>query len=209
MRIGYSSSGGGGEKCPAGFHVAVLAAAYDIGRQKKSYAGDEKIMHQVILVWEVDKRDSKGRRFTLTDYVTASTNEKSGLTKRLTALLARTPTEADYDTDVVIGKCAYLMIKAPDNPEGWPRIDNLTPLPPGFQPIKAEFKPDPVPKYVENARAKAVGGWKAPRADQPQTPTPPNKSAPAGAQGGALPSREPGDDSDAIAAERAGSDHPF
>jgi len=203
MRIGYSNSGGGGEKCPAGFHVAVLAAAYDIGRQKKSYAGDEKIMHQVILVWEVDKRDSKGRRFTLTDYVTASTNEKSGLTKRLTALLARPPTEADYDTDVVIGKCAYLMIKAPDNPEGWPRIDNLTPLPPGFQPIKAEFKPDPVPKYVENARAKAVGGWKAP------TPTPPNKSAVAGAQGPSQATREPGDDTDEIAREKAGGPPPF
>ena len=183
MRIGYSSSGGG-EKCPAGFHVAVLAAAYDIGRQKKSYAGEEKIAHQVILVWEVDKRDSKGRRFTLTDYVTASTNEKSGLTKRLAALLGRAPTESDYDTDVVVGRNAYLMVAAPKDPEGWPRIENMTPLPPGFTGIVAEFKADPVPKYVENARAKAVGGWKAP------TATPAAKSAAPAAGGGALPSQE-------------------
>ena len=158
MRIGYSSSGGGGEKCPAGFHVAVLAAAYDIGRQKKSYAGDEKIMHQVILVWEVDKRDSKGRRFTLTDYVTASTNEKSGLTKRLAALLGRAPTEADYDTDVVIGKCAYLMIKAPDNPEGWPRIDNLTPPPPGVPADQGRVQAGPGPE-VRRERPRQGRWW--------------------------------------------------
>lgn len=183
MRIGYSSAGGG-EKCPPGFHVAVLAAAYDIGRQKKSYAGDEKVVHQVILVWEVDKRDSKGRRFTLTDYVAASTHEKSVMTKRLAALLGRAPTEADYDTDVVVGRNVYLMVAPPRDPEGWPRIENVTPLPPGFTGIVAEFKADPVPKYVENARARAVGGWRAP------SPTPTAKSAPGAAQGGALPSQE-------------------
>lgn len=184
MRIGFSSAGSG-EKCPAGFHVAVLAAAYDIGRQKKSYAGEDKVMHQVILVWEVDKRDTKGRRFTLTDYVTASTNEKSGLTKRVAALLGRVPTEDDYDTDVLVGKCAYLMVKAPDREDGWPKIDNMTPLPPGFTAIKPEFKPDPVPKYVENARAKAVGGWK------PPTSTTTAKSAPAASQGPSRASEAP------------------
>lgn len=185
MRIGYSSSGGGGEKCPAGFHVAVLAAAYDIGRQRKTYAGDEKVVHQVILVWEVDKRDSKGRRFTLTDYLNASTNEKSTMTQRVKALLGKDPTEAEYDTDVLVGKCVYLMVKAADDPEGWPRIDNMVPLPEAFKPIKAEFKAEPPPKYVENARAKAVGGWRAP------TPTAPNKSAVAATQPPSQPSEAP------------------
>lgn len=192
MRIGYSSSGSG-EKPPPGFHVAVLAAVYDIGKQKKEYAGEAKIQHQIVMVWEIDKRDSKGRRFTLADYVTASTHEKAGLRKRIAALLGREPYEDDFDTDVVVGKSVYLMLKPPAKEDGWPRIDTMVPLPPGFQPIKAEFAADPVPKYVVTAREKAVGGWRAPRADQAPTPTPPNKSAPAGAGGGALPSEKQGD----------------
>lgn len=176
MRIGYSSSGGG-EKAPAGAHVAVLAAAYDIGRQERRFQDDVKVAHQVILVWEIDKRDSKGRRFTLTDYVTASTNEKSGMFKRVQALLGRVPTDDDFDTIVLLGKSCYVMVAPPKAADGWPRLSDFFPLPPGAKAITPEFKADgPVPSYVEKARAKAVGGWRplpesAPRSIASPAPT--------------------------------------
>ena len=199
MRIGYTSSGSG-EKPPAGFHIAVLAAVYDIGRQKREYAGEEKIVPQMVLVWEINQRDTKGRRFTLADYVTASTHEKSGMFKRIAALVGRTPKDADFDTDLVVGRSVYMMLKEPAKEGGWPRIDTMVPLPPGMVALLPEFKENPAPKYVTTAREKAVGGWK------PPTPTPANKSAVAGTQGGALPSRESGDESEQ---PRKGDDIPF
>lgn len=202
MRIGYSSSGSG-EKPPAGFHVAVLAGVYDIGRQKKEFAGESKIQHQVVMVWEIDKRDTKGRRFTLADYVTASTHEKSGMYKRIAALVGRTPKDEDFDTSMVVGRSVYMMLKEPAKDGGWPRIDTMVPLPPGMTSLLPEFKEDPIPKYVTTAREKAVGGWKAP------TPTPPNKSAPAPAQGGALPSREAPDTIPNPDGSSPNSDMPF
>lgn len=168
MRIGYSNSGGGGgEKCPPGGYVAVLAACYDIGRQERAFKDEKKVAHQVILVWEVDKRDSKGRRFTMIDYVTASTNEKSGMFKRVGALIGRPPTDDDFDDSRLVGRCCYVMVSPPRVADGWPRLGEFIPLPNGMSPIKAEFNPEPTPRYVENARAKAVGGWKAPPATAP------------------------------------------
>ena len=186
MRIG-TSQGGGGEKCPEGKAVGCLVAVWDIGRQKTTFKGEEKVKPQLILVWEMEKRDSKGRRFVLYDFVTNSAGENSALTNRVAALVDKvSPAESDYETDLLVGRFAYLTIAAPFKEGGFPRIKTAAALQPGIGTFKPETVVNPAapPKAVENARAKAVGGWK------PQSPTPTAKPAVAASQGPSRPDPE-------------------
>lgn len=188
MKIGgYRSSGSDGpkDKCPAGEYPAVLVGISDIGYQPspfKNEDGSEQIKRQLILTWEVDKRDTKGRRFHLLEYVTASSNPKSGMAARWKAMMGRAPTDAECDAGfedtAMLGRCVYLYVEDPKKEGGFPRISQIVPLPKAVPPITAETMLDPndPPPYVRKAREKAVekptykAKEKAPAADGSDVP---------------------------------------
>jgi hypothetical protein len=205
MRYGNSQSESSGEKCPPGLYRATLVTVFDVGRQPGFTAADDPA-HKVVLWWEIDKRDSKGRRFTIPQNVACWLSTKpSKFSKAIGALIGRPLTEAEckegVDDTLFVGKSAMVYVAPPGEGSKWPKIDSVMPLGDGaWMPPESKDSEANVPKLVKDQRAKAVGGWK------PPTPTPANKSAPAGAQWGALPSREPGDESEQ---PRKGDDLPF
>lgn len=190
-----------GEKCPPGLHKAVLVGMFDVGNQP-GFKAEDSPQHKVALVWQMGVYDSKGRAFQMIDslapYISApSAKKKSKFAERVEALIARPLTEDDLrvgvDDSMLLGKSAQLFVAPPGEGGKWPKIVQVIGLlgnPPmgGLTLMGEGSMPKHVEAFVVKARGKAVGGWKAPRADQAPTPTPPNKSAVAGAQGGALPS---------------------
>ncbi len=211
-----SGEDSGGEKCPPGMHRAALVGMFDVGNQPGFKAGDSP-MHKVVLVWEMEPRDTKGRPFQMIDslasYLSAPTaKKKSKFAERVEALLARPLTEDECKTGVddtlLMGKSCQLFIAPPGPDSKWPKIVQAIGLlgrPPltGVTVLSDGALPKHIEAFLTKARAKAVGGWKA------TTPTPPNKSAVAGAQGPSQATREPGDDTDEIAREKAGGPPPF
>ena len=186
----------------------MCVGVFDIGNQPGFKPGDQP-SHKVVLAWEIDKTDTKGKRFTIFDNLAAWLSTKpSKFSERVGALVGRPLTEQEckdgVDDALFVGKTAMVFIVPPSKEGKWPKIDRALPLQQGMSPMppSAMLTEANVPKLIVTMRGKAVGGWK------PPTPTPPNKSAVAGTQGGALPSREPGDDTDTIAREKAG-DIPF
>ena len=188
MRVGMrTDDGGGGEKCPPGFHVAVLAAVFDIGRQP-GFKPTDQPQEKVMLLWEVNQRDSKGRRFLLIDTLAnylGKPEKPSKLSGRFAALLGA-PLTADesengIDTDEVVGRSCYLAV-SPPGPQGkWPKITSAMPLPPGTAAIQAEkvYSDEDPPPFVSKARDKAVVSGA----------TQPAKSRPAASQRAALPAQ--------------------
>jgi hypothetical protein len=183
-------------------HRAVLVGMFDVGNQPGYKPGDSP-MHKVVLVWEMEPRDTKGRAFQMIDslasYLSAPTaKKKSKFAERVEALLARPLTEDECKTGVddslLMGKSCQLFIAPPGPDSKWPKIVQAIGLlgrPPmtGVAVMSEGALPKHVEAFLSKARAKAVGGWK------PPTPAAPPNPAVAGAQGGALPSREPGDES--------------
>jgi hypothetical protein len=193
-----SGEDGGGEKCPPGMHRAQLVGMFDVGNQPGFKAGDSP-MHKVVLVWELEPRDTKGRAFQMIDslasYLSAPTaKKKSKFAERIEALLARPLTEDEckmgVDDSLLMGKFCQLFIAPPGPDSKWPKIVQAIGLL-GRAPLTgaALLNEADLPKHVEafltKARAKAVGGWK------PPTPTTPNKSAVAGTQGPSRASEAP------------------
>lgn len=188
MRYGNSQSESSGEKCPPGLYRATLAAVFDVGMQPGFTSADSP-SHKVVLWWEIDKRDSKGKRFTIPQNVACWLSTKpSKFAKAIGALIGRPLTEAEckdgVDDTLFVKKSAMVYVAPPGEGSKWPKIDSVMPLgdQPWMPPESRDSEANP-PKLVKDQREKAVGGWK------PPSPTPTAKSAPAASQGGALPSQ--------------------
>lgn len=189
-----SDGGGGGEKCPPGLYRAALVGLFDLGNQP-GFKPEDSPQHKVLMVWQMDKADSKGRPFTLFDSVAAyisrpGDKKKSKFAERIEALIGAPLLDEDaengVDDAVLLGKTCQLFIAPSDGK--YAKIGQAMGLmgqPPmaGITVLTEETMPKHVASFVAKARAKAVGGWKAP------TATPAAKSAPAASQGGALPSQ--------------------
>ena len=193
MRYGGSQNESSGEKCPSGLYRATLVTVFDVGRQPGFTSADDP-MHKVVLWWEIDKRDSKGRRFTIPQNVACWLSTKpSKFSKVIGALRGKALTEDECKNGIedteFIGKSAMVYVSPPGEGSKWPKIDSVMPIGDGaWMPPECKDSEANPPKIVKDMRGKAVGGWK------PPTPTPPNKSAVAATQGPSLPSREPGDE---------------
>ncbi len=186
MRVGgYTEQSG--EKCNPGTMPAVLAAVFDVGLHRTSFDGEEKTQHKVALMWEVDDRDTKGRRFTLFQVVTNSSNEKANLTKIVGALMGRAPTEAEceegFDMDPLIGTTCLVQVAPPREGKKWPYIENVMPLPRGMNRLVVETDVmGDDPGFVKMMREKAV---------KPTSPTATNSVPP---HGGARTAEKPADE---------------
>lgn len=201
MKYGGKQVGGGGggfEQPPVGKFKAVLAAIYDVGFQS-DFDKSKAPKHKLAMVWELECRDAKGRRFVIVEKVNVSSHPESVLASRFAALNDREPTETEivegFDDAMMVGKsCIVKTMRNVANPKGKTYIKAVSEIMDGSPGLRVEGDYTTPPKLVT---------WMLENAVDP-TPTPPNKSAVAASQEGALPSREPGDETGLT-----GRDSPF
>ena len=88
---GGSEDGGGFETPEVGKYTAMLTGVVDMGERENSFEATRgnpgKMQPNLVLVWTLDARDSKGKRFQQYDWLVASTFHKSKYSERVAALL--------------------------------------------------------------------------------------------------------------------------
>ena len=77
MGLTVSDSGGGSfQDAPPGTHVARAVKIIDLGTQKSEWQGEEKIKHQLLMVWELPNEelevDGLKKPFTISKFYNAS-----------------------------------------------------------------------------------------------------------------------------------------
>jgi hypothetical protein len=155
----------------AGTVQAVCCAVWDLGNQKTSYMGKERIQHKIIIAWEIsqtiDAPDSEyhGKPYMLTRKYTLSMGELSNLRKDLEAWRGKPFTAEEVrngvDLEKLYGVNCYIGIKhEPDRNDASKVYANVTailPLPKGVQSIKPVRAHDEAPpKWVIEKQAQAV-----------------------------------------------------
>ena|SRR5688572_14053392 len=174
MLIAKDNSGKEFAKLPlpeAGTTQAVCCAVWDLGLQKSTFAGEEKIQHKIIVAWEVTEKinapDSEynGKPYMLNKKYTLSLSDKANLRKDLESWRGR-PFSADelangFDIEKLYGVNCYIGIKhEPDRNDASKVYANVTailPLPKGVEkitPLRA--KNEAPPKWVQDKIAQAV-----------------------------------------------------
>lgn len=74
------------EQPPAGTHTAICYGFIDLGTQPNEYQGETKMVHQVVLRWElVGELMEDGKPFSIGQFYTWSMNEKAKLRQHLEA----------------------------------------------------------------------------------------------------------------------------
>jgi hypothetical protein len=155
----------------AGTTQAVCCAVWDLGRQKTSFAGEEKIQHKVIIAWEVTEKinapDSEynGKPYMLNKKYTLSLGDKANLRKDLESWRGR-PFSAEelkngFDLQKLYGVNCYIGIKhepARNDPDVvYANVSAILPLPKGTEkitPLRA--RDEQPPKWVQEKMAQAV-----------------------------------------------------
>ena len=117
-----SESGGDFAPVPAGTHLALCYRVIDLGRQKSTFQGEEKVAHKIMISWELpDERMEDGRPFTIHKRYTWSMHEKASLRKDLEAWRGAPFKEADFGTfDIrnVLGKACIVSVVQDMKPDG-------------------------------------------------------------------------------------------
>src|SRR5262245_22095449 len=82
---------------PAGSHVATCVDVIDLGPQKVEFGGKTKMQDMVRFVFQLAERMPDGRSFFVSQRLTASLHDRSGLRKLLVALLGRDLTDDELN----------------------------------------------------------------------------------------------------------------
>jgi len=138
MKMIFKSDGGGSfEDLKPGTYAATPVASITMGTQKESPFPDSTPKPQLLLTWEVDERRQDGKRFTADQWVTASLHPKAKLTQMLESWRGKPLTDGEeFSTQQILGKTALVTIVL--NQKGYPKVDGVTGLPRGMEPINAE-----------------------------------------------------------------------
>lgn len=163
MAIIVKDNGGGSyEQPPAGMHHAVCAKVYDLGDQL-GYGG--KVQRQVVLLWELEERQTKGdfagKRFLVTKKYSASlysnheTGMKAKLRQDLDAWRGRPFTEEEangFDLEKLIGANCLLNIAAVQTKAGrtFMAVASVNPPMKGAEKLTIETEADYVPKWIKD-----------------------------------------------------------
>jgi hypothetical protein len=157
---------------PAGLHMARLYSVIDLGHQATEWAGETKIMHKVVLTWELHGEDDLGQPLKTDDgkplivskRYTVSLGEQARLRQDLEAWSNKKMTAEDrknFDLKNLLGKACMVNITHSEDGK-YANINGLSPIPnalrnavtEGINPIVhfwlAEFdqsKYDALPKY--------------------------------------------------------------
>lgn len=164
----------------SGTTQAVCCGVWDLGLQKTSYNGEEKIQHKIIIAWEIaqliDAPDSEyhGKPYMLNRKYTLSLGEQANLRKDLESWRGKPFTSEEiqngFDVESLYGINCLIGIKhEPDRKDTSIVYANVTAiLPPTkgmekMNPVRA--KDEPAPKWVQASQAQAVEEIPAPAED--------------------------------------------
>jgi hypothetical protein len=142
-------------------HVAVCIGVWRLGKRKRVFKGEEKIQHQVMLMWEVDEEmetgEYKGKNKTVNLTTTYSFNSLSRLSKIIEAWRGKlTPEElkGGFDLNILVGlPCMLNVLHTESNGKTYANVDTVTKLPAGMK----AFDPDNLyinetPEFIEKFR---------------------------------------------------------
>lgn len=155
MGIMVKDNGGDFEEIPTGVHRAVCINVYDVGVQPGFQGGPPA--HKVVILWELEPKDSKGRRFQITKIYTLSIGDKSNLGNDLASWRGRPFTAGErqgFDLDAIKGKPCQVNVVAGAKP-GKTKVGSVLPAARDQATGRAtnhwapETKPDYVPNFVQ------------------------------------------------------------
>ena len=165
---------------PAGLHMARLYSCIDLGHQATEWAGETKIMHKVVLTWELHGDDDAGKPLQTDDKkplivskrYTVSLGDQARLRQDLESWSNKKMTAEDrknFDLKALLGK--FCMVNITHSEDGkYANISGISPVPSalrnvqpeGVNPINhfwlAEFdqaKYDALPKYYKEKIAES------------------------------------------------------
>ena len=155
----------------AGTAQAVCCGVWDLGLQKTSYKGVEKIQHKIIIAWElaekIDAPDSEfhGKPYMLSKKYTLSLGEQATLRKDLESWRGKayTPDEVrtGIDLEKLYGINCFLGVthksSASDPSKVYANISAILPMTKGVEKIApVRLADDEPPKWVQEKRAEQV-----------------------------------------------------
>lgn len=172
----------------AGTVQAVCCGVWDIGLQKTSFAGTEKIQHKVIIAWEINQKidapDSEfhGQPYMMTKKYTVSLGEQANLRKDLESWRGKPFTQeqldSGFDLEGLYGINCLLGIQheasKSDASKVYANVTRILPPMKGMErmiPVRANT--DPAPKWVQEKAAQAVT-----QAETDETPAMPEPEFP-------------------------------
>ena len=150
---------------------AVCCAVWDLGLQKTTFMGEDKIQHKIIIAWEItqkiDAPDSEyhGKPYMMNKKYTLSLGEKANLRKDLESWRGRPFTEDElrngFDIEKLYGINCYLGVKheaAKNDPSKvYANVSAILPLPKNVDKIQPLRTRDELPpKWVIEKQELAV-----------------------------------------------------
>lgn len=146
--IAKSSGEGNYEPIPAGVHIAICYALYDLGTHYSEKFGN--MAHKIILSWELPeeriKGEKDGKKFDMPRAIskeyTLSLNEKANLRKDLENWRGKKFTEeelAGFDVGKIVGApCQINVVHTPKGDKTYSNIGAIMPVPKGYKCGKPE-----------------------------------------------------------------------
>lgn len=174
MLIAKDNSEGNFAKLPlpeAGTTQAVCCAVWDLGLQKTTYMGKEKVQHKVIVAWEITEKinapDSEyhDKPYMLNKKYTLSLSEKANLRKDLESWRGKQFTAEElqdgFDMDKLYGANCLIGIKHEvdrnDPTKTYANVSAILPLPKNMTKITAyRTRDEAPPKWVVEKQSQAI-----------------------------------------------------
>ena len=156
---------------PAGTHQGVCYAIWDVGLQKTTFQGKDKIQHKVIVSFEVQELiptgEYQGKRMTISKRYTLSLSDKANLRKDLEGWRGRAFTETElkgFDIEKLIGvNCMLSVVHNTTGDRTYANTSSISKLMKGLEPMIPENGTD-APEWIKKVREKAVD----PEAEEPE-----------------------------------------
>lgn len=137
------------DPAPEGLHVAVCVDVHDIGDVETVWRGQKKMVHKVLIGWEIDQLDPKsGEPFIAYRRFTLSLGARATLKKFLETWRSKKFSEEEikgFDVEKLLGASCQLQIQHfhPDDGSGpYANVEAVLPL------AKGQAKLAPSGKYV-------------------------------------------------------------
>ena len=137
--MGVVVKGSNHTPAPQGVHQCVCVDVVDMGLQKQKFGNEpERQVQKIRLIWQLDEVDeTKGRRFLVSKWYTASLHEKATLRKDLQSWRGRPFTSDElkgFDLDNVLGANGQINIVHKQKEDGgiFGAVEAIMPLAKGM-----------------------------------------------------------------------------
>lgn len=148
---------------PAETHQAVCFGVFDLGLQKSSFQGQEKIQHKILIGWEIDcpipSGEFAGKRMTIYKRYTLSLSNKANLRKDLEGWRGKAFTADElkgFDIERLIGvNCMLAVVHNQSGEKTFANVSGVSKLMKNLIPMKPE-NPSTTPEWVAKIQAQAV-----------------------------------------------------